>query len=71
MKLFRILGAMAIPLMLTGCMTINITAGSGIEQEGDGGPGRGGVNYCATNAANQCIYVNGCTCPPWSQGMAP
>ncbi len=66
MQMFRILGALLISLMLTatGCMNINITAGTGIEKAGNGG----GVRMCLFDAAQQmpniCICDGKkCNCP--------
>lgn len=62
--MFRALGVLVIPLVLAGCIKINITAGSGI-QAGDGGPGRGGA--CMLNGNGQCICTGSCTCGPPKQ----
>jgi hypothetical protein len=62
MKLFKFLGALVIPLMLTGCIEIKITAGSGIEA---GDPGQGGT--CSFDGTqhfpNICLCNGACNCP--------
>lgn len=62
MKLFKFLGALVIPLMLTGCIEIKITAGSGIEA---GDPGQGGT--CLFDSSKPpwgiCLCNGACNCP--------
>lgn len=65
MKMFMVLGALVIPLMLTGCnfIKINIIAGSGIEQAEDGGPGRLPTCGLSGTSPNDCQCSAGCNCP--------
>lgn len=59
MKMFRLLGALLISLMLmlTGCLKIDITAGSGIQ---GGDPGK--KPMCPLNGNGKCICGPTCTC---------
>jgi hypothetical protein len=68
MKMFRILGALLISLMLmlTGCMKINITAGSGIETGKAARDGRLPACHLSGNYnhPNDCLCSAGnCDCP--------
>ena len=67
MKMFRVMGALLISLMLmlTGCLKINITAGSGIDA-GDGGRGPtcGLLGSPPATPPYDCDWNPGCNCPP-------
>ncbi len=75
MKRFRFLGALLITLllMLTGCMKINITAGSGIDQKGDPGrlPPCGLLSNPPHPPPYNCNWNSGCNCPPGTYPPPP
>lgn len=77
MKMFRFLGALLISLMLmlTGCLKIDIVAGTGIDQKGDGDGGKrppcGTLNNPPHPPPYNCNWNPGCTCLPGTYPPPP
>jgi hypothetical protein len=65
MKSSRLFWTLIIPLMLTGCIEINITAGSGIQADGGRPP------KCGKNGSGNCLCAPDCACPSGSLPCAP